>query len=136
MAAALDAAAQGPPLQSLAAGLAAYLDHVQAEPMGWRALLQARTGELAEVAAALDEHSRSLVLAGLGVSDPSPALLMALNGWAALERDVCLTWLERPQVARTVVEELLMTMFLTALQATARHDEQTREVLARVMGSE
>lgn len=133
MTAALDAAAGGPPLPSLAAGLAAYLDHVQAEPTGWKAVLQARTGELAEVGAAVDAHARGLVLAGLGVRDPSPALLMALNGWAALEREACLAWLEHPQLPRAAVEDLLMTTFLQALEAAARHDERTREVLARIV---
>ena len=42
MLAALDAVPTGPPSDALSRGLSAYLDHVQADPTGWRALLQAR----------------------------------------------------------------------------------------------
>lgn len=46
---ALDGAAGGTPQSSLAAGLGAFLDHVQADPAGWHAVLRARAGPLAEV---------------------------------------------------------------------------------------
>jgi AcrR family transcriptional regulator len=131
---ALDAALQGPPLESLVAGLGAYLDHVQADPTGWRALLKATGGELAAIAADVTEHSRALVLAGLGIPNPGPALSMALQGWSALEREVCLAWLEHPQVARGAVEDLLLSAFLNVLEATARHDPETSDVLKRVLG--
>ena len=132
MAAALDSAVQGAPLEALLGGLAAYLDHVQADPTGWRALLQARGGPLAEVAAAVEARSRALTLALLGVDEPTPALAAAVDGWAALEREVCLRWLEQPGLERAVVEDLLVSSFLGALQAAARADEQSRGVLARL----
>jgi AcrR family transcriptional regulator len=69
---ALDGAAQGPPMVALLAGLAAYLDHVQADPTGWHAVLQARTGALADIGAAVEEHARRLLLAALDVRDASP----------------------------------------------------------------
>lgn len=132
MAAALDVAAQGPPLDALTAGLSAYLDHVQADPTGWRALLQARTGALAEVADAVEQHSRRLTLAHLGAPEPSPALATALDGWAAFERQVCLDWLDAPDLPRAVVEDLLLSAFFSALQAAARHDGQAARVLERL----
>jgi AcrR family transcriptional regulator len=135
MRAALDVAAHGAPLESLTAGLAAYLDHVQADPTGWRALLQARTGDLAEIAADVDEHSRRLLLLQIGVAQPSPVLSTVLDGWTALERQVCLGWLERPTVARAAVEDLLVSTFLQAMEAGARHDEQMREVVTRLLGT-
>ena len=132
MATALDVAAQGAPLEALTAGLMAYLDHVQADPTGWRALLQARTGPLAEVAARVEGHSRRLTLARLGAEEPSAALATALDGWAALERQVCLDWLDRPGLSRQVVEDLLLSSFLAAVEASGRHDAQTRQVLQRL----
>ena len=135
MLAALDAVPPGPPSTALSAGLAAYLDHVQADPTGWRALLQARTGELAAVAATVDERTRALLLAALGVAEPSPAFTLALDAWLAFEKQACLAWLDRPELSRTAIEDLLGSTFDRTLEATARHDEQTREVLARLLGS-
>lgn len=129
MTGALEVAAQGPPLDALTAGLRAYLDHVQADPAGWRLLLQARTGQLAEVAAAVVAASRRLTLRHLGVEEPPPVLAAALDGWAALERQVCLDWLARPELSRTAVEDVLLASFLGAMQAAARHDDRARDVL-------
>jgi len=132
MLAALDAVPVGPPSLALAAGLAAYLDHVRADPTGWRSLLQARSGELEGIAAAVDEHSRRLVLAAFGVEAPSPALTLMLDGWLAFEKQACLTWLDHPEIPRDAVADLLGSTFDRALEATARHDDQTREVRERL----
>jgi AcrR family transcriptional regulator len=132
MAAALSVAAVGQPLDALTAGLAAYLDHVQSDSTGWRALLQARTGALADVAQAVEQQSQRLTLELLGVQDPSPVLLTALEGWAALERQVCLGWLSAPAIPRVAVEELLLSSFLSVLTAAAQHDQQARDVMARL----
>jgi AcrR family transcriptional regulator len=130
--AALDGAAHGPPIAALTAGLAAYLDHVQADPTGWHAVLQARSGALADIGASVEEHARRLTLTALGISDASPVLEAALDGWAALEREACLTWLRHPGMPRSAVEDLLMSSFLASLDAAARHDEQARAVLERL----
>lgn len=118
-------------LEALEAGFQAYLDHVQADPTGWRAVLQARSGALAEIGASVEHHLRDLTLRGLGVEDPSPVLRAAIDGWAAFEREACLVWLEQPGLPRAALEDMLQTSFFTALQAAARHDEQAREVLVR-----
>ena len=129
---ALDVAARAEPMAALHAGLAAYLDHVQADPTGWRALLQARTGPTAEVADAVEQHGRALTLELLGINQPSSAVIAALDGWAALEREVCLRWLDHPDLSRAAVEDLLLTSFLSTLQAAARHDRQAQQVLERL----
>lgn len=132
MMSALDAAAEAPARDALIMGLAAYLDHIETDPTGWRAVLAAHSGVLAEIGAAVEEHSRRLTLRGLGVEEPSPALRAALDGWAAMERSACLTWLDHPQLPRAALEDLLVSSFLAALHATARHDEQARNVLERL----
>ena len=132
MLAALDGAVTDDPLTGLTAGLAAYLDHVQADPTGWRALLAARTGPLADTAAVVEARGRRLTLDLLGVPEPSLAVAAVVDGWAALERQVCLDWLQQPALSRAVVEDLLLSSFLGALEAAARHDEQARQVLVRL----
>jgi AcrR family transcriptional regulator len=103
----------------LFAGLAAYLDHVQAQPVGWRAALRARTGELAAISAEVEALSIALILAS----------------WGALEREACLNWLDHPAISRQAIEDLLLSSFDCVLEATARHDPQTAEVLARMAGA-
>ena len=123
---------EGSPDIRLAAGLTAYLDHVQAEPVGWRAALRARTGELAQVSLELEELSRTLILDALGVTAPSEPMLLALSAWMALEREACLRWLEHPDVPRQAIEELLFSSFDAVMEAVARHDPVTADVLAKL----
>lgn len=132
--AALDSAAAGPSGLALGSGMTAYLDHVQADPTGWQAVLTAQGGELAELARRVEQHGRRLTLAALGVDVPSAVLQTALDGWSAFERDACLTWLDRPEVPRVALEDLLMSSFLATLDAAGRHDDQTRDVLDRLRG--
>lgn len=120
------------PSQQLEAGLTAYLHHVQAQPTGWRALLAARTGDLADLAVSVEQQAQTLVLQVLGVQEPSPALQIALAGWTAFERDACLVWLDQPSVAIDTLKALLYGTFTAALVAAAEHDEQSRQALVRL----
>lgn len=129
---ALDDATGGAPWEALNAGLAAYLDHVQRDPVGWKAVLSARGGDLASIGDAVERHSRRLLLASLGVRSPTPTLTAALDGWAAYERATCLTWLDQPGLSRGTVEDLLESSFVAALQAAGRHDRQAGRVLIRL----
>lgn len=130
----LQAATGREPIEQLIAGLSAYLDHVQAQPTSWRALLQARTGELAVISADIEARALALVLQALSVSEPSATLLITLTGWAAFERDACLGWLEHPEVSRQTIEDILITSFVQALTAAARHDPAAGQALARLTG--
>jgi AcrR family transcriptional regulator len=123
---------EGSPETRLAAGLSAYLDHVEAEPVGWRAALRARGGELAQVNIEVEEFVRALILDALGVKAPSEPMLLALAAWSALEREACLRWLEHPDIPRQTIEDLLFTSFDAVMEAVGRHDGFTAETLARL----
>lgn len=88
----------------------------------------------------MHEQDRTTKSAGVADADrsgrPSPALTVALAGWAGLERDACLQWLEHPQVPRAAVEDLLLTSFTDALTVMARHDEVTRTALSRLTATD
>jgi hypothetical protein len=56
-------------------------------------------------------------------------------GSAALEREACLNWLDRPDITRQAIEDLLLSSFDSALKATGRHDPATAQVLARLAGA-
>jgi AcrR family transcriptional regulator len=123
---------EGSPETRLAAGLSAYLDHVEAEPVGWRAALRARGGELGQVNVEVEDFIRSLILDALGVTSPSEELLLALAAWSALEREACLRWLEHPDIPRQAIEDVLFTSFDAVMEAVGRHDAFTADVLARL----
>ena len=123
---------EGSPEIRLAAGLCAYLDHVEAEPVGWRAALRARGGELAQVNVEVEEFVQKLILDALGVKAPSQAMLLALAAWSALEREACLRWLEHPDIPRQTIEDVLFSSFDAVMEAVGRHDAFTADVLARL----
>jgi AcrR family transcriptional regulator len=129
---ALDRVAQGPPSAALAAGLEALLDHIERDPTGWRAILQASTGSVAEIGASVEEHSRRLTLKLLDIETASPLLQAALDGWAALERECCLAWLSSDDISRAALEDVLFRTFFAAVEAVAEHDAQAGAVLSRL----
>lgn len=123
---------QGSREARLLAGLSAYLDHVQAQPVGWRAALRARSGELAQISAEVEALTRQLICEALDVSAPSDAFLLALSAWSALEREACLNWLDHPDIGREAIEDMLLSTFDCVLEAAARHDPQAAEIVARL----
>jgi len=132
----LRAAAVGPSLARLTAGLGAYLDHVQSQPTGWRALLHANTAELAAIGAEVEQESLRLALDALGIAAPTDVLLVTLTGWAQLERSICLGWLEHPGVERATVEDLLTSTFIAALTSAGRYDPEAHAALVRITGAD
>jgi AcrR family transcriptional regulator len=122
----------GSPLARLTAALDAYLDHVEADPTSWRALLAATSGEPARIAAELDAANGELFCHALGVERLGPGLRLLLAGWLGLERATCLNWLDNPDLGRDAVRELLLAVFGSSLVALAPHDEQLRDVLDRL----
>lgn len=96
-------------------------------------MLSARTGELAAVSAGLEAASRELLLETLGVDGPSDVLVVALAGWASLERDACVAWLDHPAMPRQALEELLLATVTSALTAAARYDPQAAEALDQLI---
>lgn len=130
------AAPEGAPVERLTAGLAAYLDHVEAQPTGWRAVLQARSGELADIGDDVETTSLGLIVDALDVESLSPVLHVALSGWLAFERAACLGWLDNQGLPRQALEDLLLSTFVETLTVSARHDDQARNALARLVGDE
>lgn len=129
----LRAAATGEPLERLTRGLAAYLDHVEAQPIGWRAILLATSGELKEIGDEVEEASLDLALEAMGVHEPSPTLVLAIRGWMQMERSVCLLWLEHGEIERSAIEDVLVSSFLAVLTAAARHDPVSAAALDRML---
>jgi AcrR family transcriptional regulator len=123
------------PLGRVTVALDAYLDHVQADPTGWRALLAATTGEPARIAAELDADSVELFCQAFGADRRGPGLRLLVAGWLAYAQVTCLSWLDNPVLGRDAVRELLLAVFGSSLAALAPHDEQLRGVMDRLGGA-
>jgi hypothetical protein len=89
----------------------AYLDRVQADPTGWRALLAATSGAPARIAAELDTASAKFLCDATGVTRPGSGLQLLLASSMGAERAACLNRLDNPELDRARVRDLLLGVF-------------------------
>lgn len=124
--------ASGTPAERLDAAVDAYLRHVREQPTGWRALLAARTGEAGRLAAAVEQRSHAFILTTLGITEPSPALVVAITGWSGFERDACLAWLDHEDLPQGALKAMLFATFVAAASAASAHDPELAVALQRL----
>ena len=122
----------GSVMERLMAGLDAYLDHVQADPTGWQALLAAVAGEPAAIRADLERRSAQMVFEALQIDHPSQAMQLLMSGWTAMERAACLHWLTQPEIDRTTLQTLLLGAFASGLTSLAETDPDARQALTLI----
>ncbi len=124
---------EGPPevrLRAAVSGLIAVADSYRA---GYIALL--RSGSViatSETDAAIDEvrnRAVELILDALGVSEPSPMLLLTLRCWTAVVEGALLSWLQERSVPRESLDGWLVDQLTAMLGATAAHDPVVAQVL-------
>ncbi len=120
--------APGPPevrLRAAVRGLIDVADHYRA---GYIALL--RSGSViatSDTDAAIDEVRRravALILDALGVTDPSPLLLLTLRCWTAVVEGSLLSWLQERTVPRESLDTWLVDQLTAMLGTTATHEPQ------------
>jgi AcrR family transcriptional regulator len=119
----------------LAAGLGAFFDHIQANPIGLTALLQHGSLTGREDWQVLDEISNRvlrLILAALDPPGDSPVLKSVLRGWIAMVETMGRGWLRHGQPTRQELETLLPELLRAVLGAAAWHDPATAAVLPRL----
>ncbi|HEX6878414.1 MAG TPA: TetR/AcrR family transcriptional regulator [Nocardioidaceae bacterium] len=112
-------------LSRLTAGLAAYVDYVEANFEPFTSLVRgAASGDrfLREIY----EDARSALtgrifesLGELGLSD-SPATRLLTNGWAAMVEESVITWVQERQVEKEELLRLLSAALPAVLKATSR----------------
>ncbi|WP_409493791.1 TetR/AcrR family transcriptional regulator [Amycolatopsis sp. cmx-11-12] len=124
---------EGPPetrLRAAVRGLIDVADHYRA---GYVALL--RSGSViatSETDAAIDEvrnRAVELILDALGVSEPSPMLLLTLRCWTAVVEGALLSWLQERALPREVLDGWLVDQLTAMLATTASHDSSVAQVL-------
>jgi AcrR family transcriptional regulator len=98
--------------QQLRAAVEGFLDYVAANRAAYVALLRGAGGggpELREVLDATRARVATRLLDRLGVSEPFPARLwLVARGWVAFSEEVSVGWLDRDDIDRDEVVELLV----------------------------
>lgn len=118
-----------PPLDRMRAGLDAYLDHVSRQARAFVALMRGGIGSDPEVVAVIEgvrltyverflENSEGTPLAGLLLSN-RPLVRIAVRGWIGFVEAASLEWLQRQDVERTALRDLLVDALLASLRIGA-----------------
>jgi AcrR family transcriptional regulator len=116
----------------LAAGLAAYFDHVQANPIALTALLRHGSvagGEDRQVLDQIRDRILEGMLVRLGSPDNSAVLQSVLRGWIAMVETMSLEWLRQGEPTRDELETLLPELLRAVLGTAAWHDAAVAGVL-------
>ena len=118
----------------LTAGLGAFFDHIQANPIGLTALRHASltSRENRQVLDEISDRVLRLILASLDPPGDSPVLQSVLRGWIAMVETMARGWLRRGEPTREELEVLLPELLRAVLGAAAWHDAATAAVLPRL----
>jgi AcrR family transcriptional regulator len=115
----------------LAAGLAAFFDHIYANPIALTALM--RQGALAggedQVLDEFRDRMLALILEYLGSPGDSAVLQSVLRGWIAMVETMGHEWLRRGEPTREELETLLPELLRAVLGTAAWHDAAVAAVL-------
>jgi AcrR family transcriptional regulator len=108
------------PTEQIYAGLRAHLEFVEEHLVGYLALVTGGNGSDPEVRA-LNEQARwnglRHVLRGLDIEEPSPALRVALRGWAGFNEGAIIEWLKRRDLPREQLIDIMARALLATLNA-------------------
>jgi AcrR family transcriptional regulator len=108
------------PIERIYAGLRAHLDFVERHLVGYLALVTGGNGSDPEVHA-INEQARwnglRHVLRGLDVQEPTPALRVALRGWAGFNEGAIIEWLKRRDLPREQLIDIMAQALLATLNA-------------------
>jgi AcrR family transcriptional regulator len=108
----LTAAAPGPPgAAQLRAGIEAYLRYAQEHPHGFLSAYRGTAAADPDVRATVEEGRRrqtGRIIEGPRLRGaPPPQLRLAVYGWTAMTQAITAEWLERPEISRSELAELL-----------------------------
>jgi AcrR family transcriptional regulator len=136
----LEPPTEGRALDRLRVSLSRYFDFVEDHAAGFTALLRGgpadRSGEVGEIIDGVRQLLLSRILHALGIGDPGPVLRMTLRSWIALVETAGLDWLERRDLARAQLENLLVDQYVVLLEVAGRHDPQVAVLLEQAVREE
>jgi AcrR family transcriptional regulator len=114
-----------PPLERARAGLDAYLDYVAAHAPAYAALMRGGIGSDPEVVGIIDETRDLLsarLLAGLPGVVATPLLRVALRGWIGFCEATSLEWIERHEVARDALRDMMIEVLMATVPIAVRNE--------------
>ncbi|KAB2894849.1 MAG: TetR/AcrR family transcriptional regulator [Kofleriaceae bacterium] len=115
-----------PPLERMRAGLDAYLDHVSRHARPFVALMRGGIGSDPEVVGVIEgvratyverflEKAEGTPLSGLLLSN-RPLVRLAVRGWIGFVEAASLEWLQKQEVERTTLRDMLVDALLASLR--------------------
>jgi AcrR family transcriptional regulator len=113
-----------PPLERLADGLDRYLEYVATHARGFATVLRAGIGSDPEVAAIVEGVRAAMaqrILDDVTADDPPPpGVRIAVRGWVGFAEAASLEWLERRELTRDELRELLIRALTGAVAAAGQ----------------
>jgi AcrR family transcriptional regulator len=115
-----------PPLERLRAGLDAWLDYVETRAEGWKAAVCGGIGTDEQVRRIVDDSRASQAVRVIheiqGPGRQSAVLEAAVRGWIGFNEAVVLRWLDRRDVSREQLRDLMAYVLIDAIQSARRVD--------------
>jgi AcrR family transcriptional regulator len=111
------------PLVRLSEGLDKYLAYVETHARGYSTVLRAGIGSDREVATIVEEVRATMVARILDdfPGEPAPGIRIAVRGWVGFAEAASLEWLERRELTRDELRDLLIQALTGAIGAAASH---------------
>jgi len=116
-----------PPHSRLPAAIDAHLNYVQEHGPVYTAIYRSGVTIDPEVSAILEEHRdvvMSWILKSYGISKPRPVMRSALRAWFGMVEAASLDWIERQELDRDTLRELLLAGYVAALSKAAELDQK------------
>ncbi|GAB3645455.1 TetR/AcrR family transcriptional regulator [Streptomyces sparsus] len=117
-----------------------YFDFVSEHGPGFAALLHGgTTAGSARATAMIDDVRRQAyeqLLDHLQLTDPGPRLALVIRSWVGLAETTALTWLDGRSIPREELELQLVHDFMALSAVTATTDEETADLVRRVLAQE
>jgi AcrR family transcriptional regulator len=112
------------PLDRLRAAIDAHLDYVEENVEGYRAVHRAGIGADEEVRAivdgSLDAQADRILDSVAGAAAPSPLLRLAVRSWIGFQVTAVNRWLDRRDLPRDQLRELLAQVLVGSIEAVAK----------------
>jgi AcrR family transcriptional regulator len=111
------------PLDRLRAGLDAYLEYVDRHGPAYVALMRGGIGSDTDVARIVEDtrgECLKRLIEGLPVAPLSPAVRLTLKGWIGFVEASSLEWVERKEMERGALCDLLVEVLTGAVSAAVR----------------